>query len=312
MTKKIKAFQAGDNHITFSSLISQVMIGRNNKATYLTLVLQDDSGTIDAKLWNAKPEQVESLKMGCVVEVTGDVIRYGEELQLKIEKIDIVSTDPEMQIQYLKQSPLSVEQLQAGLQSYIDQLNDEAIALIVSTLFERHMQAFLRYPAASRNHHEYVSGLAYHTLCMLKMAEAVCGIHPSLNKDFLYGGILLHDLGKIIELSGPVVPEYTLEGKLLGHISIGANLVTEAAKELGLEGESVTILKHLVLSHHGKMEFGSPVLPQIREAEVIYMIDNLDAKINMLDKALENVEPGHFTKRIFPLDNRSFYKPKEK
>ena len=135
MTKKIKAFQAGDNHITFSSLISQVMIGRNNKATYLTLVLQDDSGTIDAKLWNAKPEQVESLKMGCVVEVTGDVIRYGEELQLKIEKIDIVSTDPEMQIQYLKQSPLSVEQLQAGLQSYIDQLNDEAIALIVSTLF---------------------------------------------------------------------------------------------------------------------------------------------------------------------------------
>ena len=98
MTKKIKAFQAGDNHITFSSLISQVMIGRNNKATYLTLVLQDDSGTIDAKLWNAKPEQVESLKMGCVVEVTGDVIRYGEELQLKIEKIDIVSTDPEMQI----------------------------------------------------------------------------------------------------------------------------------------------------------------------------------------------------------------------
>ena len=96
MTKKIKAFQAGDNHITFSSLISQVMIGRNNKATYLTLVLQDDSGTIDAKLWNAKPEQVESLKMGCVVEVTGDVIRYGEELQLKIEKIDIVSTDPEM------------------------------------------------------------------------------------------------------------------------------------------------------------------------------------------------------------------------
>lgn len=312
MTKKIKALQAGDNHITFSCLIGNVMTGRNNKATYLTLALQDDSGSIDAKLWNAKPEQLESLKTGCVVNVTGDVIRYGEELQLKIEKIEIISTDPEEQIKYLKHPPLSIEVMQQALQDYMDQIRDEDISLIVSTLFEEHMMAFLRYPAATRNHHEYVSGLAYHTLCMLKMAEAVTMIHPSLNKDYLYGGILLHDLGKTVELSGPVVPEYTLEGKLLGHISIVSNLVSETAKALGVSGESVTILKHLVLSHHGKMEYGSPVLPQIREAEVIYMIDNLDAKINMLDKALENVEPGHFTKRIFPLDNRSFYKPKEK
>ena len=145
---------------------------------------------------------------------------------------------------------------------------------------------------------------------MLRIANAICELYPSLNKDLLFSGITLHDLGKTIELSGPVVPEYTVEGKLLGHISISQAIIKETADEMHISGEEVVLLQHMILAHHGKNEYGSPVLPQIKEAEVLYLIDNMDARINMLDKALETVEPGSFSKRVFALENRAFYKPK--
>ncbi|MEG0290377.1 MAG: HD domain-containing protein, partial [Erysipelotrichaceae bacterium] len=124
------------------------------------------------------------------------------------------------------------------------------------------------------------------------------------------GGVLVHDLGKLIELSGPVITEYTLEGKLLGHISIMQAKLTSVAKEQKIEGEEVTLLRHMILSHHGVYEYGSPVLPMIPEAEILYFIDNMDARMNTMEKALNQVEPGEFTPRIFALENRMFYKSK--
>lgn len=314
MTLKINELSAGKESVQLRALITNVTAGKtngNNKTNYLTIVLQDKSGTIDAKLWAAKPEQMETLKTGCVVDVLADVIKYGEDLQLKIDKINIFSKEEEEQVKYLKSAPYTAEKMGEQLLDYVSRIKDETIAKVTQSLYEDYFERLLIYPAASRNHHEYVSGLAYHTLSMLQMADAVSNIHPELNKDYLYCGILLHDLGKIIELSGPVVPEYTLEGKLLGHISIAHAMIAKKAEELHLDGEKITVMQHLVLSHHGKMEYGSPILPLVREAEVIYLIDNLDARINMIDKALENVEEGHFSKRIFSLENRSFYKPRK-
>ncbi|MGU4858432.1 HD domain-containing protein, partial [Escherichia coli] len=126
------------------------------------------------------------------------------------------------------------------------------------------------YPAAVKNHHEFVSGLAFHVVSMLDMAKAFSKLYPSLDTDLLYSGIILHDLGKVIELSGPVAASYTLEGKLLGHITIMVNEIGKAADELEIEGEEVTVLQHLVLSHHSKPEWGSPKAPLIREAEILH------------------------------------------
>lgn len=314
MTLMIKELAAGNESVSLRALISNVTAGKTNgtnKTNYLNITLQDKSGTIDAKLWSAKPEQMASLVVGCVVDVVGDVIKYGNDLQLKIEKIAIFSQEQTEQVKYLKSAPYSADEMAASLLDYIAKIQDPVILQITQGLYEDHFEELMVYPAASRNHHEFVSGLAYHTLSMLQMAEAVARIHPSLNTNYLYSGILLHDLGKIIELSGPVIPEYTLEGKLLGHISISQAMIARKAADLGLDGEKVVILQHLVLSHHGKLEYGSPVLPVIKEAEVIYLIDNLDARINMMEKALDGVEEGGFSKRIFPLENRSFYKPKK-
>ena len=196
------------------------------------------------------------------------------------------------------------------IKKFIDQIDSLKLHQLVKTLFEENIEKLSYYPAASKNHHEYVSGLAYHTYGMLKVAESFCTLYPTLNKDLLYSGITLHDLGKTIELSGPVVPEYTLEGKLLGHISISNAMIKETANKLHIEGEEVTLLQHMILAHHGKNEYGSPVLPQIKEAEILYLIDNIDARMAMMDKALETVEYGKFTKRVFSLENRALYKPK--
>ena len=137
----------------------------------------------------------------------------------------------------------------------------------------------------------------------------MCERYPSLNRDLLYGGIILHDIGKVTELSGPIGTTYTLEGNLVGHISIMVSEIQQTAASLDIEGEEVTVLQHMVLSHHGKGEWGSPKPPMIREAEVLHIIDSLDAKMQMLDRALATTEEGTFSDRVFALDNRSFYKP---
>lgn len=310
---KISSLKPGNDGVIIEALINRVVTGKTNganRSTYLSLTLQDETGSIDAKLWNASEEQVETLVKGKVVQVKGDIIKYNEDRQMKIIKIVISSNDEKDKIKFLKHAPLESQYMINQIKEYIEKIDNMKLYQLVSTLFEENIEKLAVYPAASKNHHEYVSGLAYHTYGMLKIAEAFCDIYPTLNKDLLFSGIILHDLGKTIELSGPVVPEYTLEGKLLGHISISNAMIKETADRLHIEGEEVTLLQHMILAHHGKNEFGSPVLPQIKEAEILYLIDNIDARMAMMDKALETVEPGNFTKRVFSLENRALYKPK--
>jgi 3'-5' exoribonuclease len=183
------------------------------------------------------------------------------------------------------------------------------IQRITRHLLKKYQKPFMEFPAATKNHHDFVSGLAFHVVSMLDLAKSICQLYPSLDKDLLYAGIILHDLGKVMELSGAIASSYTVEGNLLGHISIMVNEIGKAADELGIKGEEVIVLQHLVLSHHGKAEWGSPKPPLIKEAEILHYIDNLDAKMNMMDRALQKVKPGEFTEKIFALDNRSFYKP---
>lgn len=310
---KINEMKCGDDNVEFTALISHVTSGKTNganKSNYLSIVFQDETGVIDAKLWNASQEQMNSLTIGAVVRGKGDIIKYSDDRQMKIISIDNVSYQESQQVQFLSKAPISSDKMIDEIKDYIKSISNMKLYTLTKYLFENNVEKLKIYPAASRNHHEFVSGLAYHTLSMLKIAKSLITIYPQLNADLIYSGIILHDLGKTVELSGPVVPKYTLEGKLLGHISIAQAMILEASKTLNIEGEEVTLLQHMILSHHGKNEYGSPVLPQIREAEIVYLIDNIDARMNMFDKALENVEYGDYSKRIYALENRMIYKPK--
>ena len=248
---------------------------------------------------------------GTVVEGKGDIIKYSGARQMKVIKMTAIEMTDEQKSAFLPKAPLDKDIMIKDIEDTIAGMKNEDYKTLTSALIEEHRDEFILFPAASRNHHEFVSGLIYHTYCMLQLAKSAAKMYQSLDEDLLFAGVILHDIGKIRELSGPITPHYTVEGNLLGHISIGAMMISEKAKELGINDEHVQLLIHMILSHHGKNEYGSPVLPQLKEAEVLYLIDNIDARMNMFLKAEDQVEEGEYTKRIFALENRNVYKMKK-
>ncbi|MFE8700223.1 3'-5' exoribonuclease YhaM [Cytobacillus sp. FJAT-54145] len=310
MVKGILDHEVGDQVEKFLLVKSSTKGTASNGKPFLTLILQDQSGDIEAKLWDASEEDEINYSAEKIVKVLGDIQNYRGRNQLKLRQIrPAAPTDAVKLSDFLETAPVSKDEMTSKITQYIFEMKNPNIQRITRHLLKKYQQAFLEYPAATKNHHEFVSGLAYHVVSMLDLSKAIAGLYPSLYKDLLYAGVILHDLGKVMELSGPISTTYTVEGNLLGHITIMVNEIGKAADELGISGEEVMVLQHLVLSHHGKAEWGSPKPPLIKEAEILHYIDNLDAKMNMLDRALERVKPGEFSDRVFALDQRSFYKP---
>ena len=310
--QSISSFVEGEK-IQTSLLITQMNRGiTNSGAPYLSFVLQDQSGSIDAKLWDAKDELLSGVEAGKVVLVSAEVLKYRNALQLRIYNLTKLEDNQFDPSDYVMATDLSLEFMQKRIHETLLSMQDLVYRDVCTSIIEDLHEKLYSYPAAAKNHHDFVGGLATHMISMLDLGEAFCTLYPMLNRDLLLAGILLHDLGKIDELSGPILTEYTVEGKLVGHISIMQSKVAEKAKALGYQdSEQVTLMRHMILSHHGEYEFGSPVLPMVMEAEMLTFIDNVDARMNMFAKALESVKPGEWTPRIFPLENRSFYKPKE-
>lgn len=308
--KELLEHEVGE-HVDLFLLIKNAFRGvASNGKPFLTVILQDRSGDIEAKLWDATDEEVKMYQAGSIVKVAGEVHNYRGRLQLKIKKIRRSNQQDGISVgDLLEKAPMPKEEIAETINHYIFQMKNPNIQRITRHLLRKHQESFLEFPAATKNHHEFVSGLGYHVVSMLKLAESIADLYPSLDRDLLYAGIILHDLGKVVELSGPVAATYTVEGNLLGHITIVVNEIGKAADELGISGEEVVVLQHIALSHHGKMEWGSPKQPMIKEAEILHMIDNIDAKMNMLDRTMKHVKPGEFSERVFPLDNRAFYKP---
>lgn len=277
---------------------------------FMSLILQDRSGDIEAKLWDTNEEHENLYRAQVIVKVGGEIHDYRGKNQLRVKQIRPTREEEGIQISdLLPTSATPKEQLFEELNQYFFQIQNPNISRLTRYIVKKFQDQLIIFPAATKNHHDYASGLIDHVVSMLKLSEAICDLYPTLNRDLLYAGVILHDVGKVIELSGPVGTMYTVEGNLLGHISIMVNEIGQAAHELKLEGEEVMLLQHLVLSHHGKEEWGSPKKPMIQEAEILHYIDNIDAKMNMLTRALDKTKPGEFTERLFPLDNRSFYKP---
>ena len=305
-------FNEGDQ-IKGIYLLNNVTKGKtSNGSDYLSVKVQDATKDIDGKIWQATESQLETIVSGKFVQIQANVIKYRDTLQLKIEKCELVDESQVDVNRFVKSAREEVADLRNELQQYLYEIDDRIVNLVVSNLLKIYDEKLQSYPAASKIHHAYHGGLLFHVVSMLRIAKSLINLYPSLNKNYLYAGIIIHDLGKAEELSGVVATEYTTKGKLLGHISMIHSQVHNIAKEIGEEdSEQVMILEHLVLSHHGKLEFGSPVLPMTREAEILTFIDNIDARMDTFDRIYEGVEPGEFTQREYSLENRAFYKYKK-
>ncbi len=311
MNKKIKEFLEKDK-LEIPLLVKDCKNGVTTKnSPYLSLVLADSSGMIDGKYWDVKPEQQLLFEVGKVLIISFEVIKYNENLQLKVFKAEEAPEGSYNLEDFIVTSDISKEDRQERLDYFFDSIQNNTYKVLVKGLLEKVGNKFLEYPAASKIHHSFVGGLSEHSISMAEMCEKVCEHYPQLNRDLLISGALIHDIGKTLEMSGAVTTEYTLDGKLEGHISIANGWLTAVSEELGLQDkEECILLHHMILSHHGHLEFGSPVLPQLQEAEVLCLIDNLDARLNTLKTALDATKSGGWTTKLFALDNRQFYKPK--
>ncbi len=311
MTNYINEFKEG-THIETELLLNNVTKGVSNAgAPYLSLSLQDKTGGIEAKKWDASENDVNTCQIGTVIKITGDVIEYRGILQIKVSTIEKVDQGKIDYTKFCIPSPIPQEELIRKLNIYLNSIKNEDAYRIVKYIVDEHYDAFISYPAATKNHHEFASGLLYHTVSMCDIAEILTSYYDDVDRDILIAGIILHDIGKTIELSGPIATKYTLEGKLIGHISIMVSEIRSTSEKLNIHSEVPILLQHMILSHHGEKEFGSPVPPLTKEAFLLHVIDDLDAKMIMIDKALATVDNGEFSQRIMALDGRAFYKPKK-
>lgn len=280
---------------------------------FLAMTFQDDSGEISGNLWDAQPHNVETFTAGKVVYMQGRREVYNNTPQVNQITLRLPEVgEPNDPADFKEKPPVNVTEVKDYLEQMVFKIENPTWQRIVRALYRKYHKDFFSYPAAKTNHHAFESGLAYHTATMVRLADAISDIYPELNKSLLFAGIMLHDLGKVIELSGPDNTEYTVRGNLIGHIALIDEEITKVLGELNIDDtkEDVTVLRHVVLSHHGFLEYGSPVRPRIMEAEIIHMIDNIDAEMMMMTTALSRIGEGEMTSRLFALDNRSFYKPR--
>lgn len=278
----------------------------------MAFTFQDDSGEIEGKLWDAQPHNVAAFTAGKVVHMQGRREVYNNTPQVNQITLRLPQAgEPHDPADFKVKSPVDVKEIREYMAQMIFKIENPIWQRIVRSLYAKYDKEFYSYPAAKTNHHAFETGLSYHTATMVRLADAISDIYPQLNKSLLYAGIMLHDLAKVLELSGPDQTEYTVRGNLIGHISLIDSEITKTVMELGIDDtkEEVVLLRHVILSHHGLLEYGSPVRPRIMEAEIIHMIDNLDASMMMMSTALALVDKGEMTNKIFAMDNRSFYKP---
>lgn len=312
LDKKIIEFEEADVIENFY-LLKNIQIKENkNGKNYLDLDVSDKTGDINGKYWNVQANELNSFSSGTIVKIRGEINSYENKLQLKVTKIrNIEESDGVMVEDFVPKAPEDSGKMFKELMVYIDNMEDEDIKNICKDIYREKEEELSFYPAAQKNHHSIYGGLLYHITTMLKSAEALAKIYSFINTDLLYAGVLLHDIAKIDEMDSNdigVVSEYTFEGQMLGHIIQGIKLVNEKGKKFNVPQEKVVLLEHMILSHHNEPEYGSPKRPMIPEAELLCHIDMIDARMYDMYKALDGLEKGNFTERIWLLNNRKLYK----
>ena len=279
---------------------------------FLTAVLADESGTIEAKVWDYSGP-IGERDAGKVIKVRGSVSDYRGALQVTVDKLRLAAEDDHVDVSRLvRVAPIDRAGAYADITRLVSTLEDADYRAVCEEMLRRHEDAFRTIPAAKSVHHSFLSGLLMHTYNMLRLADFLAAQYAdTVNRSLLLAGTLLHDFGKEREFTFSdlgLVTDYSTKGQLLGHLVMGAQEIAALSAELDLSEEKAMLLEHLILSHHGEPEFGAAVLPQCAEAELLSLIDQIDSRMEIYREALAPLKAGEFSQRVFALDNRRIYK----
>ena len=302
----------------FLVLSKQQRSTKTNKP-YLNLILGDKTGQLEGRIWEpGDPRIAKDFDRGDIVKARGSASRFDDRLQMKIDQLRLAQPSEVDKTDLLPSTTCDVAELWRQLQGFAQTLTNPDLKRLIAALLDDPAlaQAFREAPAAKQLHHAWLGGLLEHVVSLCTLADRIAPHYPMLDRDLLLTGVILHDIGKIRELSWDIGFEYTIEGMLLGHIQIGTALAERAIDSLpNFPPKLKTVVLHMILSHHGKLEFGSPKLPMIPEALVLNFLDDLDAKMQAVagefEKSIrEGKGPDELTGKVWALDQRQLLNTK--
>lgn len=311
----ISDFSVGDEVSTLF-LIGNAQQGQARNGPFWKLTLRDFSGSIEAKIWSPQFQQYPDLKAGDIVEAAGRISMYREKLEVAVDRLRVLDEG--------ERAPLDLSLFMAASERPAAELLADLEALCAANFTHKPWRKFVRLvladpsvaellpaaPAAKAMHHAYAGGLLEHTLGVARLCMTFADLYPDLDRQTLLAGALCHDLGKIWELTQGLATDYTEPGRLMGHMQLVLDFIEPLIRKSGLEEHLAHHLKHLILSHHGQYDYGSPRLPATMEAFALHYADNLDAKLNQTRGALSHLPEGEsgWSAYIPGLD-RSVFKP---
>lgn len=282
-----------------------------NGNKYLDLRLTDRENDIKGKKWDYTGD-VPVFEPMTLQRIIGTASDYNGQPQINVTQILPVDTSKLQLEDYVPCTPLDCNAALKEIYDAISNFGNKELLLLTKTALKQAEKEFLYFPAALSMHDACAGGLCHHTYCMLKLASAVCDVYPVVNRDLLLTGVILHDLAKIDEVEacelGPK-SSYTVEGNLLGHLVMGALRIDKLCDEFSISDSVRTAVLHMLISHHGKLEYGSAKQPSFLEAMLLNAIDDLDAKTYEFCDAVKDVDPGSFGAKIFALGNIQVFKP---
>jgi 3'-5' exoribonuclease len=284
--------------VTACFSVASFSVGRTRSdSPFLKLSLTDCFGTVEARMWDGVESVADHIRTGIYVGVRGCMETYQNQRQLRVESLALLRVELDDLVLFMPRSARSAERMEAELAAAIASVSDDALRHLLDTLLAPDTetgQAFRLAPAAKQNHHAYLGGLMEHTLSVARVCELLAGHYGSnLDRDLLMAAALLHDLGKIREIGARSGFPYTDEGKLLGHIIIGMQIVADAARQVPHLAETrLLLLQHLIASHQGRYEWHSPREPRTLEAMLLHYADDLDAKLNQALSLVDAVAGG--------------------
>lgn len=264
--------------------MKQSMVTKNGKP-YENVILQDKTGTLDAKIWEPNSMGIDDFEAMDYVEVVGEVASYQGQLQASIRRIRKCREGEYDPADYLPVTEKNRDEMWGELMSCFNKIKNRHLSLLLQKFFLNpdFKARFMAHSAAKSVHHSFMGGLLEHTLSVVKFCEFYCNAYPYLNRDLLITAAACHDIGKLNELSAFPTNDYTDDGQLIGHIVGGAQMIHDTVKEIeGFPHELESLLVHCILAHHGELEYGSPKKPAIAEAVALNLADNTDAKLETM------------------------------
>ncbi len=312
-------FDEGKPFDSFFLVLAKQQRSTKTNKPYLNLILGDRTGQIEGRVWElSDPRIARDFERGDVVKARGSVSRFDERLQMKIDQLRKAAANEAERSDLLPSTSYDPAELWRQLLGFAESVANPDLKRLLTTILDDPLlaEAYRAAPAAKQLHHAWLGGLLEHVVSLLTLADRLAAHYPLLDRDLLLTGVILHDIGKTRELSWETGFEYTIEGALLGHIQMGAALAERAIDSLpGFPPKLKALVLHMILSHHGKLEFGSPKLPMTPEALALSFIDDLDAKMQAIqgefDKcAREGRSADELTGKVWALDQRQLLNTK--